>query len=783
MDQPTPSIRDLFDFALALAAPEREAYLDRIGESDPELARELRALLEADASAGTFLSTPAADQVALFSSDLTGLQIGPYRVLRRVGSGGMGAVYLAERVDKSFERTVAVKVVRLGFGIEERIARFQRERQILAQLDHPNIARLIDGGTMAGGVPYLVMEYIEGTPIDVYCREAGLPVAERLRLFVKVCAAVHFAHQRLVIHRDIKPNNVLVGGDGEPKLLDFGIATILERTGAEHDQLTHTGCFVVTPDFASPEQVRGEMVTTASDVYALGIVLYLLLTGRLPYRVGSRSPQEIVNTVCDTQPAPPSAAVAETSDLDVRPPHEVERLARALRGDLDTIVAKALHKDPARRYASPARLADDLRRHLEGRPVHARPDTPSYRLSKFVRRNKAGVSLATGLVAAIVAGTAATVWQAGEATRQREIAEERLGDIRRLATSFLFEVNDAIALLPGATPARQRMSQLGSEYLDRLVRESGDDPALLREIAGAYDRLGDMQGNPEMANLGNDVAALASYRKALAIREDLVRHGTLSSTEAEIDGSFVRIGDELAQAGAPAEAGRHYAKALAIREEALAAVPDQVPLQRRVLEVVNRLCRTPEAAQDPTARVAYCSRAKEIAGPLVEDDPHDVALLQQRAAILLHLGEAQAAAGSHRDALESFRLADQAFADILAMDADDLRALRGRGLALGRLAAGTMRLGSRPEALKLFGEARAQVGRLLARDPGSTRYRVDMATLLEAEADACFSAGEHEHAVAAANLALTTLPENVESTVALRERLVRAVERYRNPPR
>jgi non-specific serine/threonine protein kinase/serine/threonine-protein kinase len=777
--EPAPSIRDVFDFALALPDDEREAYVSRLAESDPDLARELRTLLEADAAAGTFLSTPAADQVALFGSDLTGLHIGPYRVLRRVGSGGMGAVYLAERVDESFERQVAVKVVRLGFGIEERIARFQRERQILAQLDHPNIASLIDGGTMAGGVPYLVMEYVEGTPIDVYCREANLPVADRLRLFMKVCAAVQFAHQRLVIHRDIKPNNILVDAGGEPKLLDFGIATILEPTGAEQDQLTHTGCFLVTPDYASPEQVRGELVTTASDVYALGVVLYLLLAGRPPYRVTSRSPQEIVRAVCDTQPVSISDAVVEARPDDDRAAAERERVARALRGDLDTIVAKALHKDPARRYASPARLADDLRRHLEGRPVHARPDTPSYRLAKFVGRNKAGVSMGAALVLAIVIGTAATIWQAGEATRQREIAEQRLAGIRRLSTSFLFEVNDAIAMVPGATPARQRMSHLGGEYLDRLVRESADDPALLLELAEAYDRLGDMQGNPAMANLGNDVAALASYRKALAIREDVVAQGIASATDAGLDASYVRIGDELVEAGTPVLAAREYGRALEIREAALAASPDESARQRRVLDVAIRLCRTAEGTPGAAARVAHCSRALQLVEPFVADDPSDVALLQQRASVLLNLGESHAAAGAYRDAFDTLRRAEEAFAGILAIEPDDLRALRGRSLALGRGGAAAFAVGDRDTGTACFSEARIVLERLVSRDPHSTRYRLDTAALIETEADAHARTGDRARAASLIEEALATLPQDDETVGPARQRLTQAREAYR----
>ena len=775
MSEALPTLRDLFDFALALPEAERPAYVARIAGSHPDVARELQALLDADAVVGTFLSTPAPDRVALFSSDLAGAVIGPYRVLERVGSGGMGTVYLAERVDRSFTRRVAIKVVRLGFGMEERIARFQRERQILAQLDHPNIASLIDGGTIGDGVPYLVMEYVEGKPIDAYCEEGALSVAGRLRLVMQVCSAVHFAHQRLVIHRDIKPTNILVGADGEPKLLDFGIATILEPSGAEQDQLTHTGCFVVTPDYASPEQVRGEMVTTASDVYALGVVLYLLLAGKPPYHVASRAPQEIVRAVCDSAPPPPSEAVLQGLAPDAPARQAAERRARVLRGDLDTIVAKAMHKDPARRYASPSRLADDVRRYLDGRPVEARPDTPSYRLGKFVRRNRAGVALGAGLVLATAVGSLSTVWQAREATRQREIAEKRLGDIRRLATSFIFDMHDSIAALPGSTPARRLISQLGGEYLDRLASESGGDPVLLQEIAEAYDRLGDVQGNPAIANLGNDAAALVAYRKAQDIRESLVRRGETSEAESGLDVSCLRVGDALLEAAQPSAAGLEYARALAIREAALSSVPDDSTLQRRVLEVAQRLCRF-DVVPDANARVAHCTRVRTLADHLLSEDTSDEGLLVQRATSLLNLGEAEISAGRSADAVGSLRAAADGFAAALAKD-DSLRAVRGRALALRSLGEALAMEGRQGEAAGYVAQARAEFERLLARDPGSMRYRIDLACALEVEARTTFATGRPEVALATAERAIAVLPP--EEAADIRERLVRAVDRYR----
>ena len=779
MSEALPTLRDLFDLALALPEAERPAYVARITAYDEALGRELQALLAADAAAGTFLSKPAPERFPLFSSDLVGTVVGPYRVLERIGSGGMGTVYLAERVDRSFERRVAIKVVRLGFGFEERLARFQRERQILAQLDHPNIASLIDGGTIAGGVPYLVMEYVEGKPVDDYCREGSLSIADRLRLVMKVCAAVHFAHQRLVIHRDIKPNNVLVSADGEPKLLDFGIATFLEAAGVEHDQLTHTGLFVLTPDYASPEQVRGEMVTTASDVYALGVVLYLLLAGKPPYKVTSRAAPEVIRLVCDTTPVAPSEAVLSDVPAGASREQAVIRLSRALRGDLDNIVAKAMHKDAARRYTSPARLADDLRRHLEGRPVHARPDTPAYRLGKFVRRNQVGAALAAALVLATVAGTMSTAWQAREATRQRAIAEKRLGDIRQLATSFIFDVHDAIATLPGATPARRLVSQLGGEYLDRLAQESGGDPSLLRELAGAYDRLGDVQGNPAIANLGNGVAALESYRKAQGIREGLVRRGLVPEAESELDTSFVRVGDALLEVGQPIDAAGEYARALVIRKAQRSAAPDSVTRQRRLLEVAQRLCRL-EVVPDAGARVAHCALARDLCDGLVRDDPADEGLTLSRATALLNLGEAQAAAGDADGAVGSLHAAVDDFSRVLAKDADHLRALRGRGLSLRGLGGALAARGRRDEAMRYISDARTAAERLVQRDPGSSRYRVDLALVLDLEGRTRQALGSSAEAIAVMERAHALLtPEGSTAEADLRKRLALTLDTYR----
>ncbi|HKU61065.1 MAG TPA: protein kinase [Gemmatimonadales bacterium] len=413
----------LFHQALPLDPAARSALLDQACQDDPALRSEVERLLAAHDRAGGFIQVPAATLGGAVAEPVAGRRIGSYRVVRELGRGGMGAVYLAERADGGFAQTVAIKLIKRGMDTDHVLARFRAERQILASLDHPNIARLVDGGSTDEGLPYLVMEYIDGQPIDAYADERRLSVADRVRLLLQVCDAVSYAHGRGVIHRDIKPLNILVTPSGVPKLLDFGIAKVLGE-GVDDVTSTVTGLRLLTPEYASPEQIEGRHATTASDVYALGVVLYELLTGRSPYRLSSRAPQDVAAAVCTTEPDRPSTAVTRLSDAagegGRRRRHEsadhaayvgsssARQLSRQLRGDLDTIALAALRKEPARRYTSISAFAGDLRRHLDGQPVLARTDGLPYRLGKFVRRNRAGVGATIALLAAIV--VAAVEW-------------------------------------------------------------------------------------------------------------------------------------------------------------------------------------------------------------------------------------------------------------------------------------------------------------------------------------------------------------------------------------
>ncbi len=472
-------VRDLFH-AVADAGPDTRERL--LNGAEPRVREEVQSLLAAHEEPGVFLEKSVWELIDASEGDrLVGATIGPYRVVRQLGHGGMGTVFLAVRQTEEFSQRVAIKLVRGG---EALVQRFRQERQILAALEHPNIARLIDGGTTADGLPYLVMEYVEGAPIDTYSRSAS--VHEKLHLFLQLCDAVEHAHRGLVIHRDIKPANVLVTPTGTPKLLDFGIAKLI----ATDTRLDTGSTRIMTPQYASPEQLLGGAITTATDVYSLGVLLFELLTGQHPFDPATRT-------------ASTEAARASTASG-----------VRALRGDLDNIIAMALEVEPARRYGSVEKLADDIRRYLSGHPVAARRATFAYQATKFVRRNILVVATAFAIVIVTAIAFAATL-------HQKRIAERRFDEVRSLARSVVFELHDAIAPLPGSTPARELLVRRALVYLDRLAAEGENNTPLRMELAGAYLKIGDVQGLPYRANLGDTAGATASYRKALDISQSV----------------------------------------------------------------------------------------------------------------------------------------------------------------------------------------------------------------------------------------------------------------------
>lgn len=582
-------IKPVFDAAAEQPAQTRAAFIRSSCDGDKLLAAEIESLLAAHDQADSFIETPAQiDPEGIPQSEqVLGKLIGPYRVVREVGAGGMGSVYVAARADESFEKEVAIKLIRSGLGADFIVKRFVAERQILARLEHPNIARLIDGGTTEEGLPYLVMEYVEGEPITAHCQTRDASIRERLELFRQVCDAVHYAHQHLIVHRDIKPGNILVTPDGKPKLLDFGIAKLLSPDLDAASDTTGVGQ-VMTPDYASPEQAKGEPITTASDVYSLGVLLYELLSGSRPYHITSSSPLEIARVICENEPSKPSTAAeraqatAPAGGDTAAPPSESLRrsgnLRRQLEGDLDNIVMKAMRKEPRNRYGSAQELSDDIRRHLEGQPVAARPATFGYRAGKLIRRQKTAVVSAGVILLLIIGGVAGIARQTVIAQRQRARAEKRFNEVRKLANSFMFEFHDAIMNLPGATRARQLVVNESLEYLNSLADESTGDPSLQSELAFAYSRLGTIQETSMAGNLGDRKGAIESQQKALALRQSVVA-AIPHDTQALVDLAWghTRLGQLEPDNQTAID---YHRKALEVCESVLQSHPDFVPAQR-----------------------------------------------------------------------------------------------------------------------------------------------------------------------------------------------------------
>lgn len=573
-------VKEVFDGALACDSEAQSRYIAEACQGDPDILNEVETLLHHHQQANSqFLNQGAgasSDTAAIAQADLpssrVGRRVGVYQLLEEIGHGGMGQVFRAARVDGLYEKQVAIKFVRGGFDTASLLERFRNERQILASLDHANIARLLDGGTSDDGTPYLVMELIDGTPIDEYCRQQALGIPEKLKLFRQVCAAVQFAHQHLVIHRDIKPSNILVTDESIPKLLDFGIAKILDpMAGSEPTQLRP-----MTPEYASPEQVRGDPITTATDIYSLGVVLYQVLTGESPYELKTHSSHELAQAICEKEPRKPSSIVLAPEPAEdpakKHPAGKVRdqspaKLKRRLAGDLDNILLKALRKEPQFRYSSAEQFSDDIRRHLEGLPVTAARGSWSYRARKFATRHKAGVAAGLAVILSLALGLTLTL-------REKRIAERRFNDTRKLANSLIFEIDKAIADLPGATAARKLLVSRALEYLDGLSKDAKGDASLERELATAYDRVGDVLGYPYAANLGDSQGALESYRKALAIRQSLESSPRTDwKLQNELVGSYYRIANVLENTTDLKGALNAWQKALPVAEQIAAGSP------------------------------------------------------------------------------------------------------------------------------------------------------------------------------------------------------------------
>ena len=757
-------IEELFHAALALDGNKREAYLAEACLDDASLRQEVENLIVghegATASMQTAMVREAVQQIREDDGTLgVGREFGPYRVIREIGQGGMGRVFLGERTDEEFHHRVAIKLIKRGMDTDSVIRHFRNEREILASLDHPNVARLFDGGTSQDGLPYFIMEYIEGQPIDCFCDERRYSIPERLQLFRKVCAAVTYAHQHLVVHRDIKPSNILITAEGQPKLLDFGIARLL-RVGADATTATMTGFQAMTPEYASPEQLQGLPASTLTDVYSLGIVLYRLLTGVSPHGIPDGSPQEIADAICRLEPKRPSTVAVQPYSGDAPTDGSIrndsnERMRKRLQGDLDNIVLTAIRKEPHRRYQSVEQFSEDIRRHLELLPVLARGDKIGYRLAKFIRRHRGGV--AAGLLAALmmIAGSITTTFEAHRARVQEQVAKEaqakaerRFNEVRKLAHSVLFDYHDAIKNLPGATPVRERLVRDSLQYLDSLAGEVTGDRSLLRELASAYERVADVQGGTMEANLGNTTGAIESGKKALHIRESLLASDPRDAgVQRELASSYFKVGSLLWETGDMSGAADCLRQAVRLREELAKAQPENMERQYELSNAYDRMGMLLLEQGDAAGALTDYRRSLEIDTSVASAERTRESTRRSISVEYEHIGSALLELDDLPGALENNGRALSLRATLskdFPLNVDHQRTLQVSYYNEGEILA---RMGRTNAALDSYRE-QVKIGeKLLRADPQNEQYRGDLAYGLIRIGDMLFKLARYPEAL------------------------------------
>ncbi len=708
----------IFHAVLGAAESEREAVLEESCAGDTLLMAELRSLLSA-CEEEELLGTVRADASRVAAAG--GRWVGPYRIERLLGRGGMGAVYLAQRADGHFEQQVAIKVIDLPLATELFRERFRMERQILAGLTHPFIARLLDGGVSEGGELYLAMEYVDGISIAKFCERNGLSLRAKLELFAKVCGAVQFAHQNLVVHRDLKPDNILVVADGTPRLLDFGTAKLLVPDADAVSGFTQNGLQSFTPQYASPEQVLGDAITTATDTYSLGVLLYLLLAGRPPYELKEFTTAEMLRVICNEVPPKPSAVAA------------------GLDGDVDAIVMKALRKEPRERYLTVDQFAGDVQAYLDGRPVMARRGTLRYRAGKFVRRNRLAIAGVALLLVTLLAGIAGILWQSRSANLQRRRAEARSQDLRQLSVSLLSEIDEAVKQLPGSTPVQRLLVGRVLEHLDRMSQDDGGDRQTQLDLVDAYTHLGNLQGNPYDQNIGDPQGALVSLGKALKIAQGMQAKWPKDS---EVLGALALVeqsrGEVLFGLGRTGES-IVSARLAAATFEARAAQPGATALQfaeasTAVGGLGDQLGQTGVSSlgQQDLALAAY-RRGLELSERSLALDPN---FLRSRRAIATgHYKIANTKADNDpAEAIVEYRQALATWDALPESEKQTATVRRSVGAAYNKLATAYSEVLDEKSAIATYERVREIDGVYAAADPDDARAQVDLAVATSNEA-------------------------------------------------
>ena len=770
-------VKHLLADCLELPPHERNAAALQHCGDDAELRQELLSLLAASASDDVSLDVmPAAHALealeALAGQRAVGRRFGPWRVVSLIAAGGMGEVYRAERADGQYEQEVALKLMRPDMAPQALLARFRAERQILASLDHPNLAKLLDGGVTEEGLPYFVMELVHGEPIVDYGERLQLSVDERLRLFRSVCQVVHYAHQQGVVHRDLKPSNILVTEGGVVKLVDFGIAKQLAPVpgdGTPNEQ-TSTVYRALTPEYASPEQLRGATVTQASDIYSLGVVLYRLLAHANPYGPAAKDHYTLARAVVEGEPTRPSDAVSDTLP-------GARALRRRLKGDLDAVLLMALRNEPQRRYASAEALADDLFRHLEGLPVQARRGAWSYRAGRFVLRHRAALGAAVLANVALVAGVAAASYAAYEATQQRQRAERHFDNVRKLANVLMLDVHKAIETLPGSMPARQLIVNNALTYLQQLSSEARNDSALQLELAAGYRNIGDIQGGAYGANLGDPKGALASYERALALADTLAAaRDTAAATRHRAHGEQAllhqRMAALLVSQGKYKEAEAAARAGVAVAQQLAEAEPDSHRVMRLVGSQYAQLSQVHMMAGNTEAFLESNQRAATQLEAVLARKPDDLETVLNLASTYglrgAHLLERDAEPESARQALEAtgraIEVQEQSF------EKNPLNTMLARNLATTYNDAGSalMRLSRPREAAERHRRALDLLAPLSDKDPSNVQFRADTAMSQGLLSDALLALGDVGGAYEAAHAAVEGfegVPESARTDV------------------
>ncbi len=774
-------IETIFHEALETPAASRSTLIGERCSGDRELIAEVEALLKACEEEEQITASRRLEPRAIRDPLPERRRVGPYEIDRLLGRGGMGAVYLAHRADGQFEQQVAIKLIDLPLATDLFRERFRMERQILAGLQHPFIARLLDGGVTEEGDLYLAMEYVDGTPIHTFCREKQLTQSQKLTLFRSVCEAVQFAHQNLVVHRDLKPDNIFVAEDGTPRLLDFGTAKLTSpaKDNPEGD-LTRQGFNSFTPQYASPEQVLGTAVTTASDTYSLGVLLYLLLTDTLPYELKELNTEVMVRVICQEPPKRPTVA-SNATQLDP---------------DLEAILLKALRKEPQERYQTADQLATDIQSFLDGRPVEARRGTFRYRAIKFIRRNRLMLSAAVLLAATLTAGVIGVLWQAHVANEERRKSEARSADLRELSNSLLSELNEAIQQLPGSTGVQKLLVTRVLEHLDRMAKDAKGDRQTQLDLIHAYTQLGEVQGNVYDQNLGDTAGALDSIGKALAIAEPLVAANprdrealralaaaqedrgeilsagddvprTVASMQAAVRTydqeialpgttppqfmeaaiSSETLGDEMGQDTGMADnvaALISYQKAIELDTRALQLDPNFMRVRRGLAHMQFKIGNL-ELDYDPASALRDLKISMQKIEALPDTERNRPVTLRLRAIVQRKQGAALAELGEYAQAIPLFEQAVQTFQHYAALDAkgpldvhaagDLKRALLDE--AIGYEYAADPQLAARPsdrrlnllKAQQFYEQAAAILARIIQQEPLNQDWKVESAYL------------------------------------------------------